>query len=1120
MLLDPKGRFLGSGFFVAQRVAVTCAHVVEKVADQLSVVWQGRTMPARVLVRDPPSNTGTGEYPYPDVAFIGVDNLDNPVGFIEGAPIGTGIGELEIHGFSRYTPHSDPVPDTVVVRVIGDAGAYKKVDGRHLVPGMSGAPAVDRSGAIRGMLKSGPLRYGESGSIIPGRVLKFMAIEHGGVLGVHIRARPPLSRPRRGSALHGMLTAQREVAKRYPYRLAQLTRRTAPPLSTVYVEQRTEAWAETSSPGVLAAAPEPVVISPTEMLRRHRNVLVVGGPGGGKSTLLQQLVASCAEWWLQPAPIADEPDDEPQLGRVVAVRTGATDLLSDGAWFELVARSVNRDLRGFQNRDVPPDLFQSPPVHGAEWLIMVDGLDEVIDSHQRNELVHMLRHRVAEYGTETRFLVTSRRLAEHEFSGLRASLDTADRVERLGEYDLRPFDEDAVKQFAVKWFRPPDGEHSPVEPGEFLAAIHAGGLAPMIQVPLLATIAAVVYEERPRTPLPMDRAGLYEVFVTVLLTQRNQRLGSRQLFLEQFAEQSDDAQEYGRFLFNNRLECLSHIALRARGGDRRPLTELAAEWLHRQDRKPPLGVTALHLRELLLSTGLLVTQGGDLAFVHQSFAEYLAARLISADFDPPTWVNSVRARGPDSLGMFMLAGWVRAGNDPLPVVRSLLDAGDRREYPNLPEVAAVMEDGGALVKGAGPQVVALAAQAIRRMGGLADRAAPVVNRVLRAIIQRAGSSSIVLDLATDARLPTMKRVEAARVLITSGSPEDRRAGLQTAVRLAYETPMSDEDRLWAQRSLAEVGGPLERPHAVQRMVQAVETSASEAVRVRALILLAQLNEFPAAAAALIRRSLDTRLPLVDRIGALDALHILADSVDYTEPWMRPGDHAARLDFTSRTWRRPVLDHGSADEAFLYDLYTDALRAGLAHMASFDLQETDRLVEAAMRDGTLGWARRVFIARTLYATVGRTLARRAVEVLVEDKDEAPANRVLSARLFADPVELPRIRERIRGWLDDPLEPAAMRRAALAYLADALGPGFVTAVAADPAYPGYLRVAAALRRGRDRDGADEARRLLRALGREAGWSLRRRLPVVVARVALALSLAISPRVRSGRVPTSSI
>src|SRR5579864_4839059 len=79
-------RFAGSGFFVAQGLIATCAHVVGSRA-RLTVVWQGRQFAGRVMLRRP-AERGKGDYwDFPDLALVAIDDaIAHPVAVLDREP--------------------------------------------------------------------------------------------------------------------------------------------------------------------------------------------------------------------------------------------------------------------------------------------------------------------------------------------------------------------------------------------------------------------------------------------------------------------------------------------------------------------------------------------------------------------------------------------------------------------------------------------------------------------------------------------------------------------------------------------------------------------------------------------------------------------------------------------------------------------------------------------------------------------------------------------------------------------------------------------------------------------------------------------------------------------------
>ncbi|MFI9814533.1 NACHT domain-containing protein [Saccharothrix variisporea] len=451
----------------------------------------------------------------------------------------------------------------------------------------------------------------------------------------HVPVAPPPDDGLLPAAVRSLLHAQVSAAHELPYQLRGARR---PSLATVYVRQdlgagveepRTEAprptpivdghgqLVEVPRAPVVRVAVRPPARTVREALDGDDHLLVTGGAGQGKSTLSLRLAADLAGWWCGTG-------ENPITEEVVPLRLPARELAGrlDLPFSQALADSAHAEYGALLRAPVTADLL-AERVAGRRWLLLVDALDEVADSADRDRLVTVLAS-WAGGDAPYRVMVTTRPVD----GGALAPLH------RIGaaRYELQPFDDQALLSFAHNWFADddPDLAH------RFVRQIRAAHLDELVRVPLLATIAAIIFEQRSDRPLPDNQYELYESYLAFLRSARTPTgpfEDHREALLEHL----------GRI----RLETDSSLLDAARDWVR---TNVAARAL------PPDWPDAL--TAFLVSVGPLIIRTGDLRFLHHSFAEHLAATSIARDlpaaFDPehPEFVRTLYAARPRERGHF------------------------------------------------------------------------------------------------------------------------------------------------------------------------------------------------------------------------------------------------------------------------------------------------------------------------------------------------------------------------------------------------------------------------------------------------------------------------------------
>jgi hypothetical protein len=541
-----------------------------------------------------------------------------------------------------------------------------------------------------------------------------------GVVHLLLRRRRQLVRD---TGIRALLARQKDRAGTHRY---QFFDGQTPTWPTIYVEQH----------GQRPDSDE--VLTVEEMLQRSNDVLVLAGPGMGKSMMVAHIVWRQCQWWSQ-ATLGRRPADAP-FGPAVAVAIPAV---------RLVDRGLHEALADLHVSAGGPDTarMRQPPVPGARWLVLIDGVDEVLSVHQRSELLQKLAIWLGERDPAYRLVITTRALSFGELAEIRAL--------GVDEYQLRRFDARDLRNFATKWFtnRSLTG---PVEASVelFLHRVTVAGLDAVVEIPLMATIAALVFESDRDSPLPPSRAGLYAAFVRHLLHGRPALVDQRRSVRKDFQRYGEAGARLGSWIDDNLETMLEALADASLTGSGVPVGDLLQDWVRDHAPADALGRVPgwlPQIRMLLGSTGLVYRRDGGLEFIHRSLAEYLAAGPRGQRFDVDAWFGDMRSPDTRGAALFVLA---RSAQDPDPLVERLLGGLD----DDLVAAGFVLADG---IKVATPlrqrtvaalvdRLVAQAPVAAQALRLLADLAAdPAVVAVLTGIVDDDTASPWVRVLTAD-----------------------------------------------------------------------------------------------------------------------------------------------------------------------------------------------------------------------------------------------------------------------------------------------------------------------------------------------------------------------------------
>lgn len=414
-------------------------------------------------------------------------------------------------------------------------------------------------------------------------------------------------------------------------------------LSDVYIKLNTKTKVQLdpeADPDVrpdkrLLEGQESKILSAKEAADGARRMVLLGGPGSGKSTFVKQWLAGMAAAQSKNKPgllpvFLYLRDLAPRLGQ--ATLNGLAQNRREEKLVALILEQAIHDLEGMQVREaeaVLRDAFK----HGGVCLVL-DGLDEVPYS-----LRGLVRESVAALRKIEKVVVTCRvrsYTGEAQLGGFKV-------------HQLAHFDDEQIQNFIAGWYNAQTNikaltrADATKRTKDLQQAAQDGYIRQLAETPMLLTTMIIVHQEE--AELPRESVVLYEKAVEILLRKWQLSKGELPKELADILDRKERIRPI--------MERLAFEAQCKGAGDKAadlPRKD-ALDILEKPEYLADVGIADKFLDYVDKRAGLLVGRGGGegkpetYSFPHRTFQEYLAGCYLVNRRSPVREIQKLATEG-------------------------------------------------------------------------------------------------------------------------------------------------------------------------------------------------------------------------------------------------------------------------------------------------------------------------------------------------------------------------------------------------------------------------------------------------------------------------------------------